>query len=220
MKLETGHPTVKHAAIIAVLAVVLYAVFPGSSATTTDVPVTSGTAESATTDSGAVSGGSSMEQMPVAVPNGAVSPEVGVGLSETNVAHNHAIREDSDGVAAVSELPQVTEELIQEIITDNLFVAVMPAQTVPVEPVAQPQQVEEIPKVSPVPKVSPEESRAASMAAETKVSVLYSSSRGSSFAVVNGAVVKPGDVTDSGLQIESITPDGIVVRTAADTSLP
>ena len=194
MKMTKSKLTPTHAAAIAGLGAVLYFVFPSG-------PKTEPVADAPASSPDAAATSSTVTQ-----------PSSTATATKAESLPVAAAPKDEELLAVNRPLPTVGEDLLASIVADDLFASLAAIDDVKVED-GERVVATEVPAEPVVPPL-------VTRAAGSKISVLYSSSRGSKFAVVDGAVVKPGDVTESGLQIEGISNHGVEVRAAAEVALP
>ncbi len=200
MKIQAGKLTPRHGVLIGVLIVTLYFVFPDDSKS-----------------NGSVSTGEQASQ------NGSDSPPDSSRPATKSSETAKATASIGSAEAISLSLQQTTEPLIalteaqlQEVIAANPFFtsAFFALESPDDDAQATTAEIDSSGELRPeaIPLVE-------QLASAATVSLLYSSSRGSSVAVVNGQVIRPGESTTSGLRVESIDPRGIDVS-AAPVTLP
>jgi hypothetical protein len=194
MKIQKGKISPKHVVLIGVLVVALYAVFPSSEAPKT---------ESAPADATSAAVAPAAAQNPeskASVPAAAASPE-----PAKEVVRNYQ--------SADLPLSPLTDEQFGDLLAANPFFTPPSdlnggAESDPDADLDGTAAAERI-----VPPIE-------QLAGAATVSLLYSSSRGTKAAVVDGEIVRPGQATTSGLRIEAIDSSGVNASADPDSSVP
>ena len=197
MKIKTGRFTKKHAVLIGVLLIALYAVFPASSA-----------------PSGSQSDGNSASHDSMNAPEAAHSAPQPANAPDAGSAVDSAETVSQRLQPLADRLAALTDGQLQELISTNPFFTVVSAADASTDssnPATGTTESETsvISETAVRPLVE-------DLAGAATVSLLYSSSRGTSATIVDGQVLRPGEATISGLRVKAIDDRGIDVIAAAE----
>lgn len=191
MKIQKGKLSTSNAVVIGVLVVLLYLVMPTNSRKKSSATITAESAEIAT------------PQSPTTViePAPVTRMEESASISGTIAAAGN----DASQESLIRPVPEINEQQLQVLVTENPFLTSAAMNALDSKSQDASASMTE----------NTESSATASAPIEqqpARISLIYTSSRGTEAAILNDQIVYPGSMTSGNARVLSVHPEGIALQ--------